>query len=155
LDPRLIKLYTGSTSHPNEDSNGQRVVQVVCFLKPLEIRATKFIHTKLVAVFREVFASNTKSNCSIIFLSLTVVVVGMFIGKYGAGLGLPWWLYYPIPMLMTLLLPPILLKLNKRRTAIYLVLSFISAPFVHFIFSFFLDWHEYMPFWKIPYINEI
>src|SRR4030095_10932176 len=91
----------------------------------------------------------------IIFLSLTVVVVGMFIGKYGAGLGLPWWLYYPIPMLMTLLLPPILLKLNKRRTAIYLVLSFISAPFVHFIFSFFLDWHEYMPFWKIPYINEI
>lgn len=80
-----------------------------------------------------------------------VVVVGrMLFGKYGLLLGLPWWLYYPIPMLVTVLLPPWVLQLSGRRTAAYLVLSFLSAPFIHVLFSFLLGWPEYMPFWKIP-----
>lgn len=96
-----------------------------------------------------------KKMGKIVLLSLFVVVVGMCFGKYGAGTGLPWWVYYPIPMLMTVFLPPLILKLNSRQTAIYLVLSFLSAPFIHFIFSFFLGWQEYMPFWKIAYIGEL
>ena len=91
----------------------------------------------------------------IVLLAIIVVVFGMLFGKYGATYQLPWWLYYPVPMLITVLLPPVVLKLNARKTTIYLVLSFLSAPFIHFIFSFFLGWTEYMPFWKIPFIGTL
>ncbi|MBK9985293.1 MAG: hypothetical protein IPP15_23635 [Saprospiraceae bacterium] len=89
------------------------------------------------------------------FLSLIVVVFGMLFGKYGATYKLPWWIYYPIPMLMTVILPPIVLKLSTRKTILYLGLSFLSAPFIHAIFSFFLGWTEYMPFWKIPFVGNL
>ena len=91
----------------------------------------------------------------ILLLALVVVVFGMLFGKYGATYELPWWLYYPIPMLLTVILPPIVLKLNAQKTITYLILSFLSAPFIHFIFSFFLGWTEYMPFWKIPFIGNL
>jgi hypothetical protein len=91
----------------------------------------------------------------IILLSLLVVVAGMLMGKYGARFQLPWWIYYPVPMLMTVLLPPLVLKLNKSRTLLYLLLSFLSAPFIHFVFSFFLGWKEYMPFWEIPSLQSL
>lgn len=93
-------------------------------------------------------------RAQIALLALVVVVFGMLFGKYGATFGLPWWLYYPIPMLSTVLLPPVVLKLNQRRTAAYLVLSFLSAPVIHVLFSFFLGWTEYMPFWKMPSVGS-
>jgi hypothetical protein len=92
---------------------------------------------------------------SIFLLSLLCVIVGMLFGKYGANLGLKWWIYYPIPMLMNVFLPPIILKMNTKRTITYLVLSFLSAPLIHVFFSFFFNWTEYMPFWKLPYIGTI
>jgi len=96
-----------------------------------------------------------KKHKKIILLGLIIVVFGMLFGKYGATMGLPWWLYYPVPMLLTVLLPPMILKLDTRKTVLYLILSFLSAPFIHFIFSFFLGWTEYMPFWKIQSINSL
>jgi hypothetical protein len=85
----------------------------------------------------------------IYLLSIVVVVLGMLFGKYGANWGLKWWIYYPIPLLMNVLLPPILLKMNSRKTLTYLGLSFLSAPLIHFLFSTILGWTEYMPFWDI------
>jgi hypothetical protein len=90
----------------------------------------------------------------VVLLALLVVVFGMLFGKYGATAGLPWWLYYPIPMLITVLLPPVVLKLNRQKTLAYLALSFLSAPFIHVLFSFFLGWTEYMPFWKIRALSN-
>ncbi|SFQ35601.1 hypothetical protein [Hymenobacter arizonensis] len=87
-------------------------------------------------------------------LALVVVVFGMVFGKHGATAGLPWWVYYPMPMLLTVLLPPLVLRLNRRTTAAYLALSFLSAPVIHVLFSFFLGWTEYMPFWKIPALSS-
>ena len=99
---------------------------------------------------------NFKEKIRTIFvLSLFVVVVGMLFGKYGAQMGLKWWIYYPVPMLMTVLLPPIVLKMNAKRTILYLFLSFLSAPVIHVLFSFFLGWTEYMPFWEIPFVGEL
>ena len=88
-------------------------------------------------------------------LTFLVVVVGMLFGKYGAQAGLKWWIYYPVPMLMTVLLPPIILKLDDQRTILYLFLIFLSAPIIHAFFSFFLGWIEYMPFWNIPFVGEL
>lgn len=87
---------------------------------------------------------------TVALLSVWVVIVGMLFGKYGATWGLPWWIYYPVPMLMTVFLPPFVLKLRKTKTILYLVLSFLSAPFIHIFFSFCFGWTEYMPFWEIP-----
>ena len=92
---------------------------------------------------------------NIILLSLLVVVLGMIFGKYGAQIGLQWWLYYPIPMLVNVLLPPLILKMNRRKTLIYLFLSFVSAPIIHIFFSFSLGWTEYMPFWNIPSLRKM
>ena len=92
---------------------------------------------------------------SILILSLLVVVIGMLFGKYGAQMRLKWWIYYPVPMLMNVLLPPIILKMSLRKTILYLFLSFLSAPIIHALFSFFLGWSEYMPFWDIPFIGEM
>lgn len=96
-------------------------------------------------------ASFIEKRKLVFLLSFFIVVIGMLFGKFGANWGLPWWIYYTIPMLTTVLLPPILLKLNTRSTIYYLFLSFLSAPFIHAFFSFFLGWNEYMPFWEIPY----
>ena len=60
----------------------------------------------------------------IFILTLIVVVLGMLFGKYGATNGLPWWLYYPNPMLLTAIPPPVILKLNTQKTVAYLVLHF-------------------------------
>ena len=92
---------------------------------------------------------------SIVLLSILVVIIGMLFGRYGAIWGLKWWIYYPIPMLITVFLPPLILKMNKKKMMLYLVLSFLSAPFIHIFFSFFIGWTEYMPFWKIPYLNDL
>lgn len=92
---------------------------------------------------------------SIFFLSILVVIVGMLFGKYGAQTGLKWWIYYPLPLLMNVLLPPIVLKMKLIKTVFYLFLSFLSAPIIHAFFSFFIGWNEYMPFWSIPFIGDM
>ncbi|HBK89694.1 MAG TPA: hypothetical protein PKM91_16255 [Cyclobacteriaceae bacterium] len=91
----------------------------------------------------------------ILGLALICVVVGMLFGRYGALWGLPWWVYYPIPMLVNVLLPPAALSMNTSKTLTYLVLSFLSAPLIHIFFSFFLGWKEYMPFWDVPYFRAL
>lgn len=89
-------------------------------------------------------------------VSVVVVVGGMLIGKYGATLlALPWWIYYPLPAALTLILAPVVFRFTLRRTLLYLLLAFASAPAIHAAFSFFLGWGEYMPFWPIPSVYEL
>ncbi|MGC5076209.1 hypothetical protein [Agrococcus sp. DT81.2] len=93
---------------------------------------------------------------AVLVVSAIVVVLGMLFGKYGAtALGLPWWIYYPVPALVTILLPPIVFRLPWRRTLLYLLLSTISAPLIHVLFSFLLGWNEYMPFIPIPSLASL
>lgn len=93
---------------------------------------------------------------AVLVVSAIVVVLGMLFGKYGAtALGLPWWIYYPVPALVTILLPPIVFRLPWRRTLLYLLLSAISAPLIHVLFSFILGWDEYMPFIPTPSLASL
>jgi len=58
--------------------------------------------------------------------SAMVIIPGMTFGKYGQNWGLPWWIYYTVPALITLLFPPlylIYLKMNRRETLLYLILA--------------------------------
>ena len=88
-------------------------------------------------------------------VSVIVVVAGMAFGKYGATGGLPWWIYYPVPALVTVFLPPVVFRLGARGTVLYLALALLSAPLIHVLFSFFLGWDEYMPFLPIPSLASL
>ena len=63
----------------------------------------------------------------------------MLLGKYGAKVGLPWWVYYPVPMFMTVLQPPFILKFDRPKTILYLAMSVVGAPQIHESFSFLLE----------------
>ena len=99
-----------------------------------------------IAVGRQTFL---KKKYLILLLAIIIVISGMLFGKHGSNWGLKWWIYYPIPMLLNVFLPPIVLKMNFKRTSLYLILSFLSAPLIHVFFSLCFGWDEYMPFWKI------
>lgn len=82
--------------------------------------------------------------------ALTISAVGILFGKYGQNFGLPWWIYYTVPMLATVLIPPIAFRFALWRALIYLVLAFATAPLIHAAFFYALGWGEYMPFLRLP-----
>ncbi|MDX1428808.1 MAG: hypothetical protein R3282_00915 [Rhodothermales bacterium] len=92
---------------------------------------------------------------SVLWIGLIVIVGGMTFAKFGQNAGWPWWIYYTVPMLLTVLLPPVYFKMGRREVLEYLILSFLSAPFVHLFFSFFVGWKDYMPFIQVPSLWEV
>lgn len=84
-----------------------------------------------------------------------IVFGGMLFARYGAQAGLPWWIYYTVPMLLTVALPPIVFSMTMREAPMYVILAFLSAPVIHTVFSFFLGWREYMPFIPIPSLRDL
>ena len=99
--------------------------------------------------------SEKPATKKIFAVTAVVVVGGMIFAKYGSNFGLPWWIYYTTPALLTLLLPPVSFRMNKSEVVPYLCLSFLVPPFIHLVFSFFIGWKEYMPFIPIPSIWEL
>jgi peptidoglycan/LPS O-acetylase OafA/YrhL len=99
--------------------------------------------------------SEKPSTKKIYAVTGVVVIGGMILAKYGNNFGLPWWIYYTTPALLTLLLAPVSFRMNKSEVVPYLCLSFLVSPFIHVVFSFFIGWKEYMPFIPIPSIWEL
>ena len=91
----------------------------------------------------------------IALVSAVVVVGGMVFAKVTQNAGWPWWIYYTVPAAVTLLLPPLAFRMSRAELWRYLVLAFFSAPAIHIAFSFFLDWHDYMPFLRVPSLKSI
>lgn len=85
---------------------------------------------------------------------IALAVVCMLIGKYGATWGLPWWIYYPAPMLLVIIFPLVLFRMNKTEALRYVIISIVSGPIIHIIFSL-IGWKNYMPFIKMPSIMEL
>ena len=88
-------------------------------------------------------------------VAAVVVVGGMVFAKYGSNAGLPWWIYYPVPAVATLVVPPVAFKLYGKELLQYLVLAFLSSPAIHVAFSFLFDWHDYMPFIPVPSLKSL
>ena len=95
------------------------------------------------------------SPSSIAKIGLVVIVGGMLFAKFGQNFGWPWWIYYTTPALVTIFLPPLYFGMEGREIPTYLALSFLSAPFIHFCFSFFVGWQDYMPFMEVPFIGDL
>jgi len=88
-------------------------------------------------------------------IAALVVVGGMLFAKFGQNSGWPWWIYYTVPALMTLLVPPLAFRFSYQELWHYLLLAFLSSPAIHVAFSFFLGWHDYMPFVSVPSFREL
>ncbi len=94
-------------------------------------------------------------TATVLVVAGIVVVGGMLFAKFGNNAGLPWWIYYTVPALATLVLPPAAFAFSGRELAQYLVLALLSSPAIHVVFSFLLGWHEYMPFIPVPSLREL
>jgi hypothetical protein len=84
-----------------------------------------------------------------------VVVGGMVFAQIGVALGLPVAVYYGLPAAMAWAFPPIVFRMKGREVARYLPMTMVSAPLIHVLFSFFLGWHEYMPFIPVPSMQSL
>lgn len=83
-------------------------------------------------------------------VSLLISVIGILFGKYGENFGLPWWIYYTVPMLATVLIPPLAFRFALWRAVLYVLLAFGTAPLIHAAFFYALGWGEFMPFLTLP-----
>lgn len=91
----------------------------------------------------------------VLVTAVAVVAGGMLFAKVGQNSGLPWWLYYTVPMLATMIVPPAVFRMSRRETVAYLVLAFLSSPVIHVAFSFLVGWKDYLPFIEIPAFWEL
>jgi len=89
--------------------------------------------------------------------TFVVVVVGMLFARYGhIFFRPPWWIYYGVPALVTFLLPPASLRMDRKEVIQYVPLAILMAPVIHVFFSLFIGWHDYMPFpLYIPSLLEL
>ncbi len=110
-----------------------------------------------VMVLRFVVRRRTRrpASLSVVAIAATVVVGGMLFAKTTQNAGWPWWIYYTVPALVTLILPPVAFRFCRRELWSYLVLAFLSAPVIHVAFSLLLGWHDYMPFLPVPSLHEL
>lgn len=95
------------------------------------------------------------SRVAMAVVAIIVVVGGMVFAKSMQNAGLPWWVYYLVPASITLLLPPLAFRMRWSELWRYLVLAFLSAPAIHVAFSFFLGWHDYLPFLHVPSLHSL
>lgn len=110
-----------------------------------------FTYLIFVCVIRLVLGRQYKAKSFLIDIVGIVVVFGSFlISKYGNFLKLPGYLYYGLPVVLTVFLPPLALKMKSEQVLKYLALSILTVPFVHIFFSFFVGWGDFLPFIKIP-----
>ena len=125
-----------------------------------EVRFSVFVAVSLVAFIAILYfvtrhRTQRPQNLTVLAVAGLVVVGGMLFAKFGANVGFPWWIYYTVPALATLVVPPVAFKFSRKELAQYLVLAFLSSPVIHVAFSFFFDWHEYMPFIPVPSLASL
>lgn len=91
----------------------------------------------------------------LILLAIIVTAGGMIFARITYGKEFPWWIFYGIPVLLTYLFPPVILRMSWHELLIYTPLALLAGPAIHIFFSFFLGWHEYMPLFYIPWFVDL
>lgn len=117
---------------------------------------TAVTYLAFLCVIRLVMGSQYKAKSFLINVIGMITVYGSFIiARYGNAMKLPAFLIYALPVLITVFLPPLALKMKSDQTLKYLAFSILAVPLIHFIFSFFFGWGEFLPFFKIPSLWNI
>lgn len=98
----------------------------------------------------------TRPKSSLVWGVAAVVCVGrMLFARSGHNAGLPWWIYYTAPALVTLVLPPVVFRFSAGERWRYLALALLSSPAIHVASSLLLGWHEYMLFIAVPSLQDL
>lgn len=100
-------------------------------------------------------APTQPSLVSLVWVSAVVVVGGMLFAKVAANSGLPTWVYYGIPAVTTVFLPPVVFGMRRGEVAAYICAAGLMPAVIHVSFSFILGWKEYLPFWAVPSLREL
>jgi hypothetical protein len=81
-------------------------------------------------------------------IGFIAVVLGMLFARYShlTFPSLSWSIYYGVPALITILLPPLWLRMSRYEVLHYLPLAWLTAPVIHLLFSLLVGWHDFMPF---------
>ena len=112
---------------------------------------TAVTYLGFLCVIRLVIGSQYKGKSFLVNVIGMITVYGSFlITRYGNFLKLPAFLYYVLPLILTVFLPPLSLKMKSDQTLKYFAFSIIAVPVIHMFFSFFFGWGEFLPFLKIP-----
>ena len=91
----------------------------------------------------------------ILILALIVVICGMSFARITYGIGVPWWIFYGIPAMITFVLPPVVLRMSRHELLLYVPLAILMSPVIHTFFSFFFGWHYFMPLFYVPWWHEL
>lgn len=91
----------------------------------------------------------------LLLLTLLVTAGGMIFARITYGKELPWWIFYFIPVLVTYIFPPLILRMSWHELCVYVPLALLMGPTIHILFSFFLGWHQYMPLFYIPWWRDL
>ena len=100
---------------------------------PEELRFPIFILVSLFA-FTAILAFVTRDRSSrppfavVAGVAAFVVVGGMIFAKLAQNTGWPWWIYYTVPAVVTLVVPPIAFRFAANELWLYLVLAALSSP---------------------------
>ena len=73
----------------------------------------------------------------------------VMLGRIGYHMEWPSWIYYPITLPLALLVPTYAFKLRWVEWGIYVVVATATGAATHVVFSLFLGYGNYMPFWRI------
>jgi hypothetical protein len=87
-------------------------------------------------------------------VSLISWSIGSSIGLVGMGIlglysGLPPYIYYPVPLVISLLAPKFLFNLTWAEEGLYVLIGTTIGLATHVLSSLFLGYNNYLPFWKI------
>jgi len=77
----------------------------------------------------------------------SIVLVGL--GAAGLHAGLPPYIYYPLPAVISLILPKYIFNLSWKELCIYIVFGILIGFLTHLLFSLIVGYNNYLPFWKI------
>jgi len=105
-----------------------------------------------VAVLRFALRARARQPAAALVAALAAIAVvgGMLFAKFGANAGMSWVVYYGAPATATFVLPPLALRMRVREASAFVVLIALTSPLIHVVFSAFVGWHEYLPFWWVP-----
>lgn len=85
----------------------------------------------------------------LIAVAVLVAVPLVMLGRIGYHMGWPSWIYYPITLPLALLVPKYAFGLSWPEWAIYVVVAAAASATTHVLFSLFVGYGNYMPFWRI------
>lgn len=110
--------------------------------------------TRLISSYLEIGSATMIKQPLLIATSLGIGIGAVLIGKIGLYAGWPPYIYYPIPLVISLVLPKFIFDLNWAEFGIYCLIAPAIGFLTHIIFSIFFDYHNYMPFLEIDPIWE-